>query len=50
MSIGAVKGVEIGAGFEAASMYGSDNNDAFKMDGEDVYKRQVSTRSLKRPE
>ena len=32
MSIGAVKGVEIGAGFEAASMYGSDNNDAFKMD------------------
>lgn len=40
MSIGAVKGVEIGAGFEAASMYGSDNNDAFKMDGENVSKRQ----------
>ena len=29
MSIGAVKGFEIGAGFEAASMYGSDNNDSF---------------------
>ena len=39
MSIGAVKGVEIGAGFEAASMYGSDNNDAFKMDGENVSKK-----------
>lgn len=27
MSIGAVKGVEIGAGFKAASMLGSENND-----------------------
>ena len=29
MSIGAVKGVEIGEGFQAASMRGSENNDAF---------------------
>lgn len=29
MSIGAVKGVEIGAGFEAANMCGSENNDDF---------------------
>ena len=29
VSIGAVKGFEIGAGFEAATMYGSTNNDAF---------------------
>lgn len=29
MSIGAVKGVEIGAGFQAASMTGSQNNDNF---------------------
>lgn len=29
MSIGAVKGFEIGAGFEAARMCGSENNDAF---------------------
>lgn len=29
MSIGAVKGVEIGAGFEAAKKKGSENNDAF---------------------
>jgi len=27
MSVGAVKGVEVGAGFEAARMHGSDNND-----------------------
>ena len=31
--------MSIGAGFEAASMYGSDNNDAFKMDGENVSKK-----------
>ncbi len=31
-SIGAVKGVEIGAGFKAASMTGSENNDAFTTD------------------
>ena len=29
MSIGAVKGVEIGAGFNVAAMNGSDNNDSF---------------------
>ena len=31
MSIGAVKGVEIGDGFAAAEMYGSENNDSFYM-------------------
>ncbi|MBU0484554.1 MAG: chorismate synthase [Proteobacteria bacterium] len=33
MSIGAVKGVEIGAGFEAARMTGSENNDRILPDG-----------------
>ena len=33
MSIGAVKGVEIGAGFAAASMLGSENNDALTPEG-----------------
>lgn len=33
MSIGAVKGVEIGAGFAAAAMRGSQNNDAILPDG-----------------
>ncbi len=33
MSIGAVKGVEIGAGFNAAEMLGSENNDAITPDG-----------------
>ena len=33
MSIGAVKGVEIGAGFEAAAMRGSQNNDPITPDG-----------------
>lgn len=32
MSIGAVKGVEIGDGFAAARAVGSENNDAFRMD------------------
>lgn len=32
MSIGAVKGVEIGAGFKAADSFGSQNNDSFLMD------------------
>jgi chorismate synthase len=31
MSIGAVKGVEIGAGFEVAEMRGSENNDEYEM-------------------
>lgn len=31
MSIGAVKGFEIGRGFEAARLCGSENNDAFRM-------------------
>ncbi|HBN27160.1 MAG TPA: chorismate synthase, partial [Desulfobacteraceae bacterium] len=33
MSVGAVKGVEIGAGFKAASMLGSENNDAIGQEG-----------------
>jgi len=33
MSIGAVKGVEIGAGFRAAGMLGSENNDPIKPEG-----------------
>lgn len=33
MSIGAVKGVEIGAGFAAAAMTGSENNDSLTPDG-----------------
>jgi len=33
MSIGAVKGIEIGAGFKAASMTGSENNDSITPDG-----------------
>lgn len=33
MSIGAVKGVEIGAGFGAAAMRGSQNNDVILPDG-----------------
>lgn len=38
MSIGAVKGVEIGAGFNAASMRGSDNNDGYEMSGGSIVK------------
>jgi chorismate synthase len=33
MSVGAVKGVEIGAGFEAARLRGSENNDPITPDG-----------------
>jgi chorismate synthase len=33
MSIGAVKGVEIGAGFKAAELLGSENNDAITQEG-----------------
>ncbi len=39
MSIGAVKGVEIGAGFQAAKASGSTNNDAFGVDGGKVFKK-----------
>lgn len=39
MSIGAVKGVEIGAGFAASRMVGSQNNDEFVMDGTKVAKK-----------
>lgn len=39
MSIGAVKGFEIGDGFEVASMLGSENNDEFYMNGDKVCKR-----------
>ena len=39
MSVGAVKGVEIGDGFAAAVSSGSTNNDPFYMDGETVRKR-----------
>ena len=35
MSIGAVKGVEIGAGFEAARLKGSENNDPISLEGFD---------------
>ncbi|MCR5641455.1 MAG: chorismate synthase [Lachnospiraceae bacterium] len=38
LSIGAVKGFEIGDGFAAARANGSTNNDAFVGDGEAVYK------------
>ena len=33
LSIGAVKGIEFGAGFESASMRGSENNDQMRMEG-----------------
>ena len=39
MSIGAVKGVEIGDGFEVARKRGSENNDEFVMKGDEVTKR-----------
>lgn len=38
MSIGAVKAVEIGDGIQVASRYGSDNNDAFCMEGDSIVK------------
>lgn len=38
-AIPAVKGIEFGAGFEAANMRGSENNDAFYTDGEAVRTR-----------
>lgn len=39
MSIGAVKGVEIGDGFRASTSVGSRNNDPFYMDGKKVRKK-----------
>ncbi|MFC1647599.1 chorismate synthase [Patescibacteria group bacterium] len=39
VSIGAVKGVEIGAGFEVAEMFGSENNDEYTMKGNRVRTR-----------
>jgi len=39
MSIGAVKGVEIGTGFAAAVSSGSANNDSFYMDNNKVFKK-----------
>ncbi|MCH5266918.1 MAG: chorismate synthase [Lachnospiraceae bacterium] len=39
MSIGAVKGVEIGDGFQAAGSHASSFNDAFAMDGDRVVKK-----------
>lgn len=39
MSIGAVKGVEFGSGFQAATMYGSENNDSFFMSERGVQKK-----------
>ena len=39
MSIGAVKGVEIGDGFQAALSTGKDNNDPFYMDEKNVRKK-----------
>ncbi|WP_434309977.1 chorismate synthase [Hominifimenecus sp. rT4P-3] len=40
MSIGAVKGVEIGDGFHAAEAVGSENNDPFRVDeGGNIYKK-----------
>lgn len=38
MSIGSVKGVEIGDGFEVAKMLGSDNNDTFMPDRDSIRK------------
>ena len=39
MSIGAVKGVEIGDGFDVVTSRGSENNDEFYMDGDKVAKK-----------
>ncbi len=36
MSIAAIKGVEFGAGFKVAGMRGSENNDEFYRDGDDI--------------
>lgn len=41
-SIGAVKGVEIGAGFAVANMLGSENNDSFYMTPEGKVRKQTN--------
>ena len=38
MSIGAIKGIEIGSGFQAASMLGSENNDNFYIQDSEIRK------------
>ena len=38
LSIGAVKGIEFGSGFEAATMTGSQNNDSFYINNSDICK------------
>ena len=40
LSIGAVKGFEIGDGFAATKACGSENNDEFRMDGDKIVKSQ----------
>lgn len=42
MSIGAVKGVEIGAGFAVSGKNGSENNDAFYMDSDGKIKKRTN--------
>ncbi|PKM49773.1 MAG: chorismate synthase [Firmicutes bacterium HGW-Firmicutes-7] len=39
MSIGSVKGIEIGDGFKVATKTGLENNDAYYSDGEKIYKK-----------
>jgi len=39
MSIGAIRGIEFGVGFEATRMLGSEHNDRFMMDGDKVRMR-----------
>ena len=50
MSIGAVKGVEIGDGFLAAASVGSRNNDPFYMDGLILRAAVKPTSSISRPQ
>ena len=42
LSIGAVKGFEIGDGFQAAKSVGSENNDAFRMDESGKIKKETN--------